>query len=205
MPRRASGSQKPRKTPRQERSQRTRQDLLVGATRVLNRMGGEAFTTNHVAEATGVSVGSLYQYYPNKAALLADLHGEDSNRVWAELSAMLDDESLSARARFERVVSGAFVAQAAAQQHHQALYLSGVETLALPAMKELEQRIVHAFTAFFVRALPTTEDAASAHAVFCVEVVFALLDRIATRPERDTERLAAEVARMLADHVGLAR
>ncbi len=182
-----------------------RQDLLAGATRVLNRVGGEGFTTNHVAEATGVSVGSVYQYYPNKGALLADLHGEEADRVWLELSATLDDESLSARTRFERVVAGAFHAQAAATEHHMALQLAGVETLALPQMEEFEQRVVHALTAFFTSVLPKAEETAAAQATFCVEIVFALLDRMATQPQRKVELLAADVAQMLADRVGLAR
>ena len=48
--------------------------ILEAATRVLERNGPEAFTTSRVAEVAGVSVGSLYQYYPNKASLLFCLH-----------------------------------------------------------------------------------------------------------------------------------
>lgn len=44
--------------------------IIDAAKRVLEREGLEAFTTNRVAEVAGVSVGSLYQYFPNKDALL---------------------------------------------------------------------------------------------------------------------------------------
>ena len=47
------------------------EDLLEAAARVLAREGAARFTTNRVAEAAGVSVGSLYQYYPSKEALVA--------------------------------------------------------------------------------------------------------------------------------------
>lgn len=52
--------------------------ILEAAARVLETGGQTGFNTNLVAEAAGVSVGSLYQYFPNKAALLAALVRKDS-------------------------------------------------------------------------------------------------------------------------------
>lgn len=63
----------PRKLPRQARSAATVEVILTAAARVLARDGLEGFNTNRVAETAGVSVGSLYQYFPNKAALTAAL------------------------------------------------------------------------------------------------------------------------------------
>lgn len=62
----------PRKTPQQERSRALVDTILEAAARVLVDRGAE-FNTNFVAEAAGVSVGSVYQYFPNKDALLAAL------------------------------------------------------------------------------------------------------------------------------------
>lgn len=62
----------PRKTPQQERSRALVDSILQAAARVLVERGAE-FNTNLVAEAAGVSVGSIYQYFPNKDALLAAL------------------------------------------------------------------------------------------------------------------------------------
>lgn len=59
---------KARRAPRQPRSQATVEAILEAATRILE--AGEAFTTNHVAERAGVSVGTLYQYFPDKTAIL---------------------------------------------------------------------------------------------------------------------------------------
>src|SRR5258706_778849 len=47
--------------------------ILDAAARILVDRGYDAFTTNRVAAGAGVSVGSLYQYFPNKEALLAEL------------------------------------------------------------------------------------------------------------------------------------
>jgi len=66
-----------RKIPRQARSVVTVDALLEATTHILLKDGMHALTTNRVAEIAGVSIGSLYQYFPNKASLLAaliDLH-----------------------------------------------------------------------------------------------------------------------------------
>lgn len=60
----------PRKKPVQDRSQITVEALVDAAARIFREKGFEAATTNHVAELAGVSIGSLYQYFPNKLALL---------------------------------------------------------------------------------------------------------------------------------------
>jgi len=63
-----------RREPKQERSRQTVEVVLEGVKRVLRRHGAEAITTNRVAEAAGVSIGSLYQYFPDKQAIFAALH-----------------------------------------------------------------------------------------------------------------------------------
>jgi AcrR family transcriptional regulator len=63
----------PRKRPLQERSQVTVDAILQGASQVLVKVGYERANTTLIAQAAGVSVGSLYQYYPNKDALFSAL------------------------------------------------------------------------------------------------------------------------------------
>jgi len=73
--------QKPRKLPKQERSQATVSAILIATTRILTEEGYDKFNTNRVAELAGVSVGSLYQYFPNKEALLYALGEHHANEM----------------------------------------------------------------------------------------------------------------------------
>ncbi|MGH0028745.1 MAG: TetR/AcrR family transcriptional regulator [Myxococcota bacterium] len=63
---RRKGAKPARRKPKQERSQETLQAILDAAARVLARLGYARATTNRIAEAAGVSVGTLYEYYANK-------------------------------------------------------------------------------------------------------------------------------------------
>ena len=63
----------PRKSASQERSRATVAALLDATARVLTREGYDRASTNRIAATAGVSVGSLYQYFPNKEALVAAL------------------------------------------------------------------------------------------------------------------------------------
>ncbi len=62
-----------RKRPRQDRSRATVDTILEATAQVLIRAGFEGLTTNTVAEVAGVSIGSVYQYFPNKMALVSAL------------------------------------------------------------------------------------------------------------------------------------
>src|SRR5260370_40812254 len=63
----------PRKSASQKRSRVTVETLLDATARVLTRHGYDRASTNRIAATAGVSVGSLYQYFPNKEALVAAL------------------------------------------------------------------------------------------------------------------------------------
>lgn len=75
-----------RKRPQQTRSKRIVADILEAAIRVLAQEGAQKFTTARVAEEAGVSVGSLYQYFPNKEAILFRLQTDE----WDQTGAVLD-------------------------------------------------------------------------------------------------------------------
>ncbi|MFA4082728.1 TetR/AcrR family transcriptional regulator [Mycobacteroides salmoniphilum] len=69
----ASTQLQPRKQPRQDRADATRRRILDAAAHVFADFGYAAGTTNRIAEQAGVSIGSLYQYFPNKDSILVEL------------------------------------------------------------------------------------------------------------------------------------
>lgn len=80
------GSQRPRprKIPRQARSANTLAVIVEATARILEERGMGGFTTNAVAERAGVSIGSLYQYFPSKEALLGALIVREASGLIAE-------------------------------------------------------------------------------------------------------------------------
>lgn len=71
----------PRKRPRQNRSRATVDAILEATAQVLVEDGYDKTSTNRVAERAGVSIGSLYQYFPGKEALVGELVDRYSGRV----------------------------------------------------------------------------------------------------------------------------
>lgn len=75
---------RPRKFPRQGRSAETVKAIVEAAARILEQGGLGAFTTNAVAERAGVSIGSLYQYFPDKEALIGALIVRETSLLIAD-------------------------------------------------------------------------------------------------------------------------
>jgi AcrR family transcriptional regulator len=92
----------PRKRPRQERSRATVDAILQATAYILVREGYAALTTNRVAEKAGVNIASLYQYFPNKQALVTELqrrHVETTRARAVEIGAAHSGQSGSALVR----------------------------------------------------------------------------------------------------------
>ncbi|EPD6703205.1 TetR/AcrR family transcriptional regulator [Cronobacter dublinensis] len=77
----------PRKLPRQARSRALVEAIIEATARIFERAGPAACTTNAVAEKAGVSIGSLYQYFPNRRALTAALVARERGQLVAAFSA----------------------------------------------------------------------------------------------------------------------
>jgi len=77
----------PRKMPKQQRSKETVDIILAATARVLVKEGFDRASTNRIADAAGVSIGSLYQYFPSKEALVAALVERHIDTMSAQLEA----------------------------------------------------------------------------------------------------------------------
>ena len=93
---------RPRKTPSQPRAAETVAAIVEAAAQVLESAGFEGFNTNAVAERAGVSIGSLYQYFPGKDALTVALIHRETRRFHDDMAMAL--QLRSARAALDAML-----------------------------------------------------------------------------------------------------
>jgi AcrR family transcriptional regulator len=127
-----------RKQPRQARSERLVATILEAAIRVLARDGARGFTTARVAETAGVSVGSLYQYFPNKESILFRLQTDEWRQTAALIDGILNDTTLAPLERLRTVVREFFRSECEEAQMRTAL--SDAAPLYRDAPETREQR-----------------------------------------------------------------
>jgi AcrR family transcriptional regulator len=140
----------PRKSPTQVRSRATVDAIVAATARVLVRDGYEALSTNRVAKEAGVSVGSLYQYFPGKEALVAAVMEQYASRMQENIAARMQAAPPAASA--EEVATELIRAMLAAQQAEPRLHRALVEQVprigALRRLHELStnyERLVEAW------------------------------------------------------------
>lgn len=84
-----------RRQPVQRRARQTVEAVLDAVVRIVKREGIKAITTNHVAEVAGVSIGSVYQYFPDKRAIFIALHRRHIEEIDRMVEARLMDHAES--------------------------------------------------------------------------------------------------------------
>ncbi|WP_208511871.1 TetR family transcriptional regulator, partial [Variovorax paradoxus] len=104
MPTRRSAPLSSRRQPQQARSSDLVAAILEAALQVLAKEGVHRFTTTRVAERAGVSVGSVYQYFPNKASILFRLQSDEWRQTTELLCGILEDVATPPLDRLRRLV-----------------------------------------------------------------------------------------------------
>ena len=191
-----------RKAPSQERSRLTVEAILDAAAQVFEKHGYAAGTTNRIADRAGVSIGSLYQYFPNKDAILIALterHIEEGTSVMAPLLARLDQTTPLAQA-----IEGLVGAMVELHRQRPALHRVLVEEAPRPA--KLRARIDEVFDAAarriagYLRAHPeVAADDADLAARLVVQIVESITHNLVIHPATaaDADKVAAEAVRVL--------
>ena len=179
---------RPRREPRQERAAETRARLLDAAARVFEDRGYDGGTTNRIAEAASMSVGSLYQYFPNKDAILVELMvghiAEGGERVRAAVA-----EARAADADLE-VLTGSVVAALLAL-HREAPRLHQILMTRVPLPPDVAARIEALEAAIVLdlvavlreRAGRTGEEGDVVRAAMAAATVNALVHQQGSRPD----------------------
>ncbi|WP_348754179.1 TetR/AcrR family transcriptional regulator [uncultured Aquincola sp.] len=112
----------PRKAPRQARSQAMVEAILEATARVLAERGYAGTNTNRVAERAGVSVGSVYQYFPNKDSLITALHERHGAQMYAAIAEVLAAERPDGlRGHVQAMVRALLAAHRVAPELHRVL------------------------------------------------------------------------------------
>jgi AcrR family transcriptional regulator len=113
----------PRKSPTQQRSRATVDAIVDATARVLVRDGYDALSTNRVAQEAGVSVGSLYQYFPGKEALVAAVMERYASRLQENIAERMKSAPPAATAEdvATEMIRAMLVAQQAEPKLHRVL------------------------------------------------------------------------------------
>ena len=178
-----------RKQPKQTRSTELVAAVLEAAIQVLAKQGASRFTVARVAEKAGVSVGSVYQYFPNKAAILFRLQSDEWRQTTDLLRSILQNTE---QPPFERLATlvHAFV-QSECEEAQMRVALNDAAPLYRDAPEAAEARATseQAVLVFMQEVLPQASDATRAMAG---ELVTTTLGAVGKRFS-ESPRTAAEI------------
>lgn len=205
-------SLQPRRRPSQQRSRATVEAILEAAARVFAASGYAGATTNHIAGEAGVSVGSLYEYFPNKDAILAALLETHIEAGEAILSGVAETAAGARGAEVAPVVRRFVEAMVALHSQDRALHRVLFEEAPLPRrlrrrIEDIERRAA-AYVEAWLRAHPgrTRRDPAVAATVI-VQTIEGLTHRwvIHADPARAMDTYVDEIVDLVVAYLGSRR
>jgi AcrR family transcriptional regulator len=206
MPRAAAARLARRRTPRQERARATVEHLLEATARVLVSRGWARTTTNHVAARAGVSVGTLYEYFPSKDALVAALVDRHLAAAEARLAALVAELAV-AKPTLEGLVRAIVAAMldlhAASPRLHRVLFEEVPHRPAVRArVRAMEDAQATALAALLPRLARVEDPAITARVI--VELLEALTHRWVLTPASEPlprARMQAELERLVLAYI----
>ena len=188
---RRSRSVSSRKQPQQVRSTELVAAILDAAVQVLTKEGAQRFTTARDAERAGVSVGSLYQYFPNKAAILFRLQSDEWRCTSDMLRGILADGARPPLTRLRALVHAFVRSECEEAAIRTALADAAPLYRDAPEAQEARAAGKGIVAAFMREALPGVPDATR---VLATELITTTLSEVGKRFS-ETARSEAEIAR----------
>jgi AcrR family transcriptional regulator len=176
-----------RKEPKQARSTRLVEDVLQAAIQVLSREGARRFTSARVAETAGVSVGSLYQYFPNKESILFRLQLDEWRETAALLTEILNASDRTPLERLRAAIAGFLRSECEEAPVRAALADAAPLFRNAPEAATYRRTAFRPFLAFWREALPDVTPKRRRQAV---EIVMMTLEAAGKRISEDRKSFA---------------
>ena len=133
-----------RKQPQQARAQETVRAILEATVQILDREGLDAATTTRIAEVAGVSIGSLYQYFSHRDAILGALQDREFERTLAFMEKVLADANLHEEPEktVRAVLHGLAQLYMAAPGLHRVLAIEGLRVAKAERVHAFDVRVI---------------------------------------------------------------
>jgi len=195
---------KPRKQASQERSRATVEALVEATARILVRDGFDKASTNRIGQEAGVSIGSLYQYFPSKEALVVALIQRHNRQLMSVVYAALDEvETAPLEIGVRRLVAAAIAAHRLDPKLHRVLAEQIPRTGALEDVEGFNREAHDLFRAYLERkraeVRPLDLDLAAFVCITSIEAVThtAVLHRPEMLTDEAAETLVDGAARLV--------
>ena len=198
---------KPRKKASQERSRATVDALVEATARILVREGFEKTSTNRIAKVAGVSVGSLYQYFPGKEALVAAVIDRHNEEIMALVrAALVEVAEMPIEKAVRRLVTVAIEAHRIKPELHRVL----AEQIPRAGKLDVEayNREIHALVRAYLDSRrkemrKVDLDVATFICVSAIEAVAhnVVLNRVEILPEKIVRTLVDETTQMVVGYL----
>ncbi|GBQ96584.1 transcriptional regulator [Acetobacter nitrogenifigens DSM 23921 = NBRC 105050] len=194
-----------RKRPSQARSAELVSTILEAAAQVLAKEGAPRFTTARVAEKAGVSIGSLYQYFPNKAAILFRLQTDEWRRTSEMLRNILEDVGRPPLERLRALVLAFLRSECAEASVRVALNDAAPLYRDAPEAASARAEGERVFQRFMMEVLPNAPDTVRDLAADLITTTFSAVGKDfseTTRTAADVEAYANAMADMFCAYLG---
>ncbi|NPT47798.1 TetR family transcriptional regulator [Paraburkholderia sp. 1N] len=186
--------QSARRAPRQQRSRATVDAIVEAAAHVLAARGWTKFTTNEVARVAGASIGSLYQYFPDKLALAEAIRERHLDAVLAVLPDPDErGDAIRLETRVAQVIDGIIAIHSTNQRLHRVL-LDEVPLAARASLDAFEVEYLRRYEALILQG---TERPGAPHDAIAAQVLASAVEGVVHAAALRGELGAPEVRREL--------
>ena len=196
-----------RKGPKQQRSKVTVAAILEATIRILEQEGSDATTTSRIAEVAGVSVGTLYQYFANREAILDALQDREFERATEMMNRVLARGAYGSDREVARaVIEGLLELHSRAPTLHRLFVVEGLRVTPTERVQAFDMRIIAVVRNFLTLAnlrIRRTNLDAAAFVVYQAVRASMLACVVERPPGLDSETLVEELTDLVLRYLAM--